>query len=304
MPAAGVRLDQWLTRYGYAETRSRAQWLIDTGQVWVNGQQRCKPAFVVPDNGQVEIRGRGLPYVSRGGLKLEHALQVFGVPVRGLVALDVGASTGGFTDCLLQHGAQRVYALDVGTGQLAAVLRDDPRVVVLEGHNLRTFQAAALGESVDLITVDVSYISLTLVLPLLPPFLRPGGLVVALVKPQFEVGAKHVEHGGVVRDVRHRQSAVVRALNVARAMGFHVLQTAEAPRSHTQGNREVLAYLCWKAHQAPYCAFPLAGSPGEVQVPSPLAGAGQDEGREESMGPSWPHTSPGELGEGGGQCGA
>ena len=246
MSDAGVRLDQWLTRHGYAETRSRAQWLIDSGQVWVNDRQCCKPAFLMPDACQVEIRGPGLPYVSRGGLKLARALQAFGVPVRGLVALDVGASTGGFTDCLLQHGAQRVYALDVGTGQLAAVLREDPRVVVLEGCNLRTFQAAALAESVDLITVDVSYISLTLVLPLLPPFLRPGGLVVALVKPQFEVGAGYVGRAGVVRDARRRQLAVSRVLDVANATGFRVLQTVESPRSHAQGNREVFAYLCWK----------------------------------------------------------
>jgi 23S rRNA (cytidine1920-2'-O)/16S rRNA (cytidine1409-2'-O)-methyltransferase len=243
MPAPRRRLDQWLTQYGYAETRSRARWFIDTGQVWVNGQQCCKPAFVMPDNGRVEIRGRGFPYVSRGGLKLEHALQTFGVAVGGLVALDIGASTGGFTDCLLQHGALRVYALDVGTGQLAAVLRDDPRVVVLEGCNLRTFQAAALAEAVDLITVDVSYISLTLVLPLLPPFLRPGGLVIALVKPQFEVGAAYVGRGGVVRDARHRQRAVSHVLAVARATGFGVLQTTESPQSPTQGNREVFAYL-------------------------------------------------------------
>jgi 23S rRNA (cytidine1920-2'-O)/16S rRNA (cytidine1409-2'-O)-methyltransferase len=261
MPAAGVRLDQWLTQHGYAKTRSRARWLIDTGQVWVNDQQCCKPAFLMSDKCQVEIRGPGLPYVSRGGLKLERALQVFGVSVRGCVALDVGASTGGFTDCLLQHGAQRVYALDVGTGQLAAVLREDPRVVVIEGCNLRTFQAAALAESVDLIMVDVSYISLTLVLPLLPPFLRPGGLVVALVKPQFEVGAGYVGRGGVVRDAKRCQLAVSRVLEVARVTGFRVLQTTESPRSHTQGNREVFVYLCWLVE-------PTAGIAGPMPKPA------------------------------------
>jgi 23S rRNA (cytidine1920-2'-O)/16S rRNA (cytidine1409-2'-O)-methyltransferase len=242
---AGTRLDQWLTRYGYAETRSRAQWLIDSGQVWVNGRQCYKPAFLVLENGQVEIRGSGLPYVSRGGLKLERALHAFDIQVRGYVALDVGASTGGFTDCLLQRGAQRVYALDVGTGQLAAALREDPRVVILEGYNLRTFQATALAEPVDLITVDVSYISLRLVLPLLPPFLRLGGLVVALVKPQFEVGPHDVGRGGVVRDGRRRQVAVNRVMEVASANGFRILQSVESPRSHAQGNHEVFVYLRW-----------------------------------------------------------
>jgi 23S rRNA (cytidine1920-2'-O)/16S rRNA (cytidine1409-2'-O)-methyltransferase len=245
MAKAGSRLDQWLTQRGYAETRSRAQWLIDSGQVWVNGQQCCKPALVIPENGQVEIRGRGLPYVGRGGLKLESALRAFDIPVRGCIALDIGASTGGFTDCLLQHGALRVYALDVGTGQLAATLREDPRVVVLEGCNLRTFQATALAEPVDLITVDVSYISLRLVLPLLPSFLRLGGRVVALVKPQFEVGAHDVGRGGIVRDPRCRQLAINRVLDVASAHGFRALQSEESPRSHARGNREIFIDLRW-----------------------------------------------------------
>jgi 23S rRNA (cytidine1920-2'-O)/16S rRNA (cytidine1409-2'-O)-methyltransferase len=245
MPKAGIRLDQWLTQHGYAETRSRAQWLVDRGQVWVNGRQCCKPAFVMPENGQVEIHGSGLPYVGRGGLKLERALRAFDLRVRGCIALDVGASTGGFTDCLLQHGAQRVYALDVGTGQLAAALREDPRVVVLEGCNLRTFQATALAEPVDLITVDVSFISLRLVLPLLPPLLRLGGRVVALVKPQFEVGAQDVGRGGIVRDARHRLLALNRVLDVASAHGFRLLQSAESPRSHARGNQEIFIDLRW-----------------------------------------------------------
>ena len=150
--------------------------------------------------------------MSRGGLKLERALQTFGIEVTGLVALDIGASTGGFVDCLLQRGAQRVYALDVGVEQLAPKLREDARVIALEGRNVRTFQAAELPEAVDLITIDVSFISLTLVFPLLPPFLQPLGRVVALVKPQFEVGAERVGRGGIVRDPRCRELALRRVM--------------------------------------------------------------------------------------------
>jgi 23S rRNA (cytidine1920-2'-O)/16S rRNA (cytidine1409-2'-O)-methyltransferase len=188
--------------------------------------------------------------VGRGGLKLERALQTFGVDVTGLVALDIGASTGGFVDCLLQLGAQRVYALDVGVEQLAPKLREDARVIALEGRNVRTFQAAELPEAVDLITIDVSFISLTLVFPLLPPFLQPLGRVVALVKPQFEVGADHVGRGGIVRDPRCRERALHRVMIVAEDAGFRVLQTVDAPRSHPHGNREIFIDLGWATEQA------------------------------------------------------
>jgi 23S rRNA (cytidine1920-2'-O)/16S rRNA (cytidine1409-2'-O)-methyltransferase len=238
-----MRLDQWLTMHGYAATRSRARWLIDTGQVWVDGRQCGKPSVAIPDRCCVEVRGAGLRYVSRGGLKLEQALRAFRLEVAGLVALDIGASTGGFTDCLLQHGARRVYALDVGIGQLAPVLREDPRVIAFEGRNFRTFQARELPEPVDLITVDVSFISLTLVLPLLPPFLRQHGGVMALVKPQFEVGADNVGRGGIVRDSACRALAVSRVLAVAATAGFRVMQSVEAPRSREQGNQELFVYL-------------------------------------------------------------
>jgi 23S rRNA (cytidine1920-2'-O)/16S rRNA (cytidine1409-2'-O)-methyltransferase len=250
MVAGGLRLDQWLLVQGYAETRNRARWLIESGQVWVRGQPCRKPSLMLPDPCQVEIRGAGLPYVGRGGLKLEQVLQTFRIDVTGLVALDIGASTGGFVDCLLQRDAQRVYALDVGVGQLAPRLCADARVVALEGRNVRTFQAAELPEAVDLITVDVSFISLTLVFPLLPPFLQPRGRVVALVKPQFEVGAAHVGRGGIVRDPRGRELALRRVMTVAEEVGFHVLQTADAPRSRPHGNREMFIDLGWAAKQA------------------------------------------------------
>src|SRR5919109_1924405 len=250
MAPRGLRLDQWLVVHGHAATRNRARWLIESGQVWVRGQRCRKPSRMLPDPCQVEIRGEGLPYVSRGGLKLDRALQTFGVDVAGLVALDIGASTGGFVDCLLQRGAQRVYALDVGDRQLAPRLREDARVVALEGRNVRTFQAAELPEAVDLITIDVSFISLTLVVPLLPPFLRPRGRVVALVKPQFEVGAEHVGRGGIVRDPRCRALALRRVMTVAEAAGFRVLRAADASRSHPHGNREIFIDLDWVAEQA------------------------------------------------------
>jgi 23S rRNA (cytidine1920-2'-O)/16S rRNA (cytidine1409-2'-O)-methyltransferase len=159
--------------------------------------------------------------------------------------LDIGASTGGFTDCLLQRGAQRVYALDVGMGQLAPKLREDPRVIPLEGRNVRAWQAAELPEVVDLITVDVCFISLSHVLPILPPLLQPRGRVVALVKPQFEVGAAHVGRGGVVRDPHRRELVLRRVMTIAEEAGFRVLQATETPRLHARGNLEIFIDLGW-----------------------------------------------------------
>jgi 23S rRNA (cytidine1920-2'-O)/16S rRNA (cytidine1409-2'-O)-methyltransferase len=178
-------------------------------------------------------------------------LTVFGLEVAGLVALDVGASTGGFTDCLLQRGVRRVYAVDVGKGQLAPELRADPRVVVLEGRNLRTLQAAELPEPVDFSTVDVSFVSLTLILPVLCAFVRPGGQVVALVKPQFEVGAAAVGRGGIVRHAAHRAQALDRVIGAAETSGWHVLQSVEAPRARERANHEVFIFLTWEADVAP-----------------------------------------------------
>ena len=236
-------MDQWLAAHGHAETRSRARWLIETGQVWVDGKPSLKASCMVSAEGRVEVRCAGLPYVSRGGLKLEHALQTFGVDVASRVALDVGASTGGFTDCLLQHGTQRVYALDVGSAQLHPSLREDPRVISLEGRNIRTFQPTELPEPVNLITVDVSFISLTLVLPVLPACLRSGAPVIALIKPQFEVGPHYVRRGGIVRDTTRRELAVRHVLDTAAAVGFQVMGTTEVPRFQARGNAEIFVYL-------------------------------------------------------------
>ncbi len=272
MAATGLRLDQWLVARGYTETRSRAQWLIETGQVWVRGQPCRKPSLVLPDPGQVEIRGGGLPYVSRGGLKLERALQTFGIDITGFVALDVGASTGGFTDCLLQRGAQRVYALDVGRGQLALSLRNDPRVIPLEGRNMRMFQAADLPEAVDLITVDLSFISLKLVLPRFPPFLRLPGHVVALVKPQFEVGAEHVGRGGIVRDHHQRELALHGVIQVAVEAGFRIIQTTKAAGSRPSGNQEFFLDLVRAAKDAVVAAW---YPPVDVRKTSPRNDGGE-----------------------------
>jgi 23S rRNA (cytidine1920-2'-O)/16S rRNA (cytidine1409-2'-O)-methyltransferase len=250
MAASGLRLDQWLVVHGYAETRSRAQWLIGAGHVWVRGQPCRKPSLVLPDACPVDLRGGGLPYVSRGGLKLARALQTFGIDVTGQVALDIGASTGGFTDCLLQQGSPRVYALDVGSGQLAPRLRRDARVIVLEGRNVRTFQAAELPETVDLITVDVSFLSLTHVLPRLPAFLSSRGRAVTLVKPQFEVGAEYVGRGGIVRDPRRREWALQRIMTAAMESGFRVLQAADAAASRARRNQETFIDLVWEAARA------------------------------------------------------
>ncbi len=198
-----VRLDRWLVEHGLCESRSQAQRLIRAGEVLVEGQLVDKPGTRVAETAEVHLKARP-PFVSRGGEKLEAALLRFPAPVVGAVAADIGASTGGFTDCLLQRGAARVYAIDVGYGQLAWKLRRDPRVVVMERTNAR--YVARLPESVDLIVSDLSFISLRLVYAKAVGWLKPGGHVVSLIKPQFEAGRRQVGKGGVVRDARvHRQ---------------------------------------------------------------------------------------------------
>jgi len=192
-----LRLDTLLVQRGLAESRAKAQALILAGDVWVNGQVQRRPGTLVEAEAVVEVRG-GLPYVSRGGLKLAAALDRFGLSPAGLICLDVGASTGGFTDCLLQRGARRVYAIDVGYGQLDWRLRRDPRVVVLERTNIRYLES--LPEAIDLATIDVSFISLRLVLPAVGRLVHTQGQAIALVKPQFEAGRGLIGKGGVVRD--------------------------------------------------------------------------------------------------------
>ena len=195
-----------LVEKGLAKSRQRARALIMAGKVLVNGQPVDKPGVFVSADAMLELKGEDIPYVSRGGLKLEAALNNLGLNVIDKVCMDVGASSGGFTDCLLQHGAERVYAVDVGYGQLAWKLRQDPRVVVIERTNVRHMPADALPDPVDLVTIDVSFISLKIVVPAVERFMKPDASILALIKPQFEVGKGQVGKGGVVREpALHRQ---------------------------------------------------------------------------------------------------
>ncbi len=252
------RLDVLLVQAGLAPTRARAQALILGGQVVVGEARVDKPGTRVRVDAPLRLKGEVLPYVSRGGLKLHHALQHFQLDVTGAVAADIGASTGGFTDCLLQAGVARVHAVDVGYGQLHERLRADPRVVLHERHNARHLGAQALGEAVDVLVADVSFISLTLVLPAVLPLLRPGGLLVALVKPQFEVGKGQVGKGGVVRDEAARTAAVQRVQKAAEVLGLQPLGVVDSPILGPAGNREVLLAA----------RKPGATSPGPLSPPA------------------------------------
>ncbi|HHX43013.1 MAG TPA: TlyA family RNA methyltransferase [Chloroflexi bacterium] len=236
----GERLDLLLHRRGLAPSREKARRLILAGQVFVDGRRVDKAGAQVDPSADIVVR-QGMPYVSRGGLKLEHALHAFGIDPRGLVAADVGASTGGFTDCLLQHGAERVYAIDVGYGQLDWGLRQDPRVVVMERTNARHLEA--LPEAVALVTIDVSFISLTRILPQVHRWLAPDGEVVALVKPQFEAGPERVGKGGVVRDRGVHRDVLQTTLTWAQGNGWRVLGVTRSPITGPKGNVEFLVWL-------------------------------------------------------------
>lgn len=208
MSANKIRLDRLLVDKGLAPTRQRARAMIMAGKVLVNTRPADKAGILVAQNDRIELKGRDIPYVSRGGLKLEAALETLALSVNGLICMDVGASTGGFTDCLLQNGAARVYAVDVGYGQLAWKLRQDPRVVVIERANIRYLPVQAVPEPIDLATIDVSFISLKIVVPAITAFLKAEARILALIKPQFEVGKNHVGKGGVVRDTALHQRVV------------------------------------------------------------------------------------------------
>jgi 23S rRNA (cytidine1920-2'-O)/16S rRNA (cytidine1409-2'-O)-methyltransferase len=237
------RADKRVVDCGLAESRTRAQALIMAGQVVIGDHVVDKPGALVPIDAEVRLKGEPLRYVSRGGLKLERALDHFALDVRGLSALDVGASTGGFTDCLLQRGALRVCAVDVGYGQLAWKLKQDPRVVSIERQNARSLDPATLPFRPELAVCDVSFISLTLVLPSLVAALGPGRRpLVALVKPQFEVGKGEVGKGGVVRDPEKRLAAVEKCAEAARALGCEVVGAIESPITGPAGNVEYLLY--------------------------------------------------------------
>ena len=237
------RLDVLLVARGLAETRSRAQAVIMAGEVYVNGQKADKAGMDVPLEAEIEVRGSVCPYVSRGGLKLEKALREFGVEPKGFVCSDSGASTGGFTDCLLQQGASKVFAIDVGYGQLAWKIRSDPRVVVMERTNIRYVTPEDLGEALDLSVVDVSFISLKIVLPAIRQLLKPTGQVLCLIKPQFEAGKENVGKKGVVRDPAVHEQVLRDFVALAAQLGFTLKNLTFSPVKGPEGNIEFLGHL-------------------------------------------------------------
>jgi len=237
------RIDKLLVERGLAETRQKAQALIMAGQVLVNERKVEKPGAMVSAEAAVRLLGEPPRYASRGGLKLEGALDTFGIRAEGKVCLDIGASTGGFTDCLLQRGAARVYAVDVGAGQLDWRLRNDARVVLREKLNARYLSPQDIGEPVDFVCVDVSFISATLIVPRLPAVMKPGGEAVVLVKPQFEAGRGQVGKGGIVRDPELQAQAVEKVRAAARAAGLRPAGVVPSPIAGMEGNQEFLLHL-------------------------------------------------------------
>jgi 23S rRNA (cytidine1920-2'-O)/16S rRNA (cytidine1409-2'-O)-methyltransferase len=237
------RLDKLMVERGLAPSREKAQALIMAGQVVVGDHTVDKSGHQVSLDADIRIKGEVLPYVSRGGLKLKKALDHFGVDVSGLLAIDVGASTGGFTDCLLQGGVSKVFAVDVGHGQLAWKLQQDPRVVNIEKTNIRYLTPEQLGASPDLAVIDASFISLSKVLPPTVALLKPGGRIIALIKPQFEVGKGEVGKGGIVRDPAAHQKVIDDVSATARELGLTVAGVCESPITGADGNREFLILL-------------------------------------------------------------
>lgn len=240
MKAGRQRIDQLLVERSLAESREKAQALLLAGQVLVNGQKVDKAGAAVDSNASIEILAR-MPWVGRGGYKLAGALDHWGIDVTGRACVDIGSSTGGFTDCLLQRGAARVHCVDVGAGQLHWKLRTDPRVVLHEGVNARYLEPAALGEPVNLAVCDVSFISVTLILPVIPPLLQPDGELIVLVKPQFEVGRAQVGRGGIVREPALHQAVCSKVEDAARMLGFRT-DLMESPLPGAEGNKEFLLY--------------------------------------------------------------
>jgi 23S rRNA (cytidine1920-2'-O)/16S rRNA (cytidine1409-2'-O)-methyltransferase len=237
------RLDIMLVAKGLAKSRQRARALIMAGHVLVNNRSIDKAGFFVSTDDTLELKHEDIAYVSRGGLKLEAALNHLKITVIGSVCIDVGASTGGFTDCLLQHGAQRVYAVDVGYGQLAWKLRQDPRVVVIERTNIRHMPDATIPDSVDLVTIDVSFISLKIVVPAIARFIKPGASILALIKPQFEVGKGQIGKGGVVRQPELHRKVVADLSDFFVKIRLTPEAVYPSPLTGPKGNREFFILL-------------------------------------------------------------
>jgi 23S rRNA (cytidine1920-2'-O)/16S rRNA (cytidine1409-2'-O)-methyltransferase len=239
-----IRLDSLLVARGLAESRQRAQALILAGAVLIADRPADKAGNLVPADAEIRLRGKENPYVSRGGLKLRGAIDSFGLSVRGLVAIDVGASTGGFTDCLLQAGAAKVYAVDVGYGQLAWRLREDPRVVCIERTNIRHYDGRNITDGIDIAVIDASFISLRLVIPPVLRLIKDDAIVLALIKPQFEVGKGEVGKRGVVRDSALHERVLAETASFCRDLGLDVLDGCASPLTGPAGNREF--FLCLK----------------------------------------------------------
>ena len=238
-----TRLDVLLTDQGLQESRQKAQATIMSGLVFVNGQRVDKPGTAVPNDAKIEIRGNTLKYVSRGGLKLEKAMAEFPIELNGCICGDIGASTGGFTDCMLQNGASKVYSVDVGYGQLAWKLREDPRVVCMERTNARYLTPEQIPDPLDFASIDVSFISLKLIFPALYGLLRQGGEIACLIKPQFEAGREKVGKKGVVRDPAVHQEVLEHFLTHAKENHFTVIGITYSPIRGPEGNIEYLGYL-------------------------------------------------------------
>jgi 23S rRNA (cytidine1920-2'-O)/16S rRNA (cytidine1409-2'-O)-methyltransferase len=237
------RLDKLLVEKGIVQSRDRARALIMEGRATVDGRTIDKPGTRVGVDSLLQVQGEDQPYVSRGGKKLEGALNAFEIDPKGMVVIDVGASTGGFTDCVLQKGARKVYAVDVGYGQLAWKLQRDPRVVNLERRNIRYLEREQVQEEADLILIDASFISIEKFLPHLLGFLKEGGDLVSLVKPQFEVGKDEVGKGGVVRDPALHQKVIDRISQFSQGLGLKVLHVIESPLIGPKGNKEFFIHL-------------------------------------------------------------
>ena len=241
--ATKERLDKLLVDRGIVQSRARARTMILAGDVAVDGKRIDKPGIQIDVEARLQLRGGDSSYVSRGGDKLEGALRAFAVDPRGMVVMDVGASTGGFTDCVLQKGAEKVYTVDVGYGQLAWRLRKDPRVVNLERRNIRYLRREEVKEEMDLVLIDTSFISIEKFLPNLLAFLKRGGAILGLIKPQFEVGRGEVGKGGVVRDEALHKRVIDRISDFSRGLGLKVLGVTESPLLGPKGNKEFFIYL-------------------------------------------------------------
>lgn len=248
-----TRIDKLLIEKGLADSRQKAQALILEGKVIANGQKIKKAGMLVLQDSEIQIIEDKIPFVSRGGLKLESALKEFNISVKEKIAMDVGASSGGFTDCLLKYGAKKVYAVDVGYGQLAWSLRRDSRVVPMERINIRYMERSLVKENIDIATVDTSFISLGKVLPAIKNFLGSKGEIIALIKPQFEVGMGEVGKGGVVREEDKRVKVLEKIKTLAEGLGLKVLGLMRSPIMRRKGNVEYLIYLRMKQTYETMC---------------------------------------------------